>query len=178
MRRYIFMTSVVLFGVLFSAAVGAELYKWTDKEGVVHFADDILLVPSEYRDKVKVYESAPKGDQPSETPDRYPPKYEQPIQKKELYGGQDLRWWKKRFADKRREIIEVERTIGERRSYIKVFESGRRFGQTYSEEDVARYVRYKKELENLRGRHERLKEDLRELQRKATLYGVPNGIRE
>ena len=39
--------------VLPSIFHAAEIYKWVDKDGTPHFADDLSKVPPEYRDQVK-----------------------------------------------------------------------------------------------------------------------------
>jgi hypothetical protein len=45
----------------------AEIYKWVDRDGQVHFTDDYAVVPPEYRDGVQSRPSSP----PAETP--FPP---------------------------------------------------------------------------------------------------------
>jgi hypothetical protein len=50
---------LVRYGILFlllvsaSSAYAADVYRWVDKNGSMHFTDDINKVPSEYRDQVK-----------------------------------------------------------------------------------------------------------------------------
>ncbi len=64
--------NIVLFvlGLLFSSAtlVSADLYQWTDKDGVVHVVDESSEVPRAYRDKVKVFESQKSRTSPSSLP--------------------------------------------------------------------------------------------------------------
>jgi clan AA aspartic protease (TIGR02281 family) len=50
-----------------------EIYKWTDRDGKVHFTDNIWTVPSAYRDQVEEKASTPPGHQPAlETPHKLP----------------------------------------------------------------------------------------------------------
>jgi clan AA aspartic protease (TIGR02281 family) len=39
--------------LLLSAPVHAKIYKWTDRNGKVHFTDNIAAIPPEYRDQVE-----------------------------------------------------------------------------------------------------------------------------
>jgi hypothetical protein len=45
---------IIIVGLLLSSilAFGQELYRWVDKEGIVHFSDDLSLVPEIYRDQI------------------------------------------------------------------------------------------------------------------------------
>ena len=45
---------VLLMAMLTESSL-AEFYRYTTKEGQVHYVDDISLVPEEYRDQIKVY---------------------------------------------------------------------------------------------------------------------------
>ncbi|MGH8069169.1 MAG: DUF4124 domain-containing protein, partial [Candidatus Entotheonellia bacterium] len=42
----------------------AEIYKWLDRDGQVHFTDDYSVVPPEYRDGVQSRPSSPPTDRP------------------------------------------------------------------------------------------------------------------
>lgn len=53
MKRWILLCSSVLV-LWMAASASAELYSWTDKDGSVHYADQIDAVPPEYRDQVEV----------------------------------------------------------------------------------------------------------------------------
>jgi len=60
----------VLLIILCPFLISAGLYKWTDKDGQVHFSDDPTLIPFEYRGSVEKMDSeAPKVEAPKkETP--------------------------------------------------------------------------------------------------------------
>src|SRR4030042_1429830 len=51
---------VILFFLFISEISFAEIFKWVDEKGVVHFTDDILQVPEKYRSKTKKME-LPEG---------------------------------------------------------------------------------------------------------------------
>jgi hypothetical protein len=64
--------NIVMFvlGLLFSSAtiVSANLYQWTDEDGVIHVVDESSEVPRAYRGKVKVFESQKSRTPPSSLP--------------------------------------------------------------------------------------------------------------
>src|SRR5262245_26875891 len=51
MRRTALLLVAVLFLLARPAAVGAQIYRWVDENGVPHFADGIDSVPGPYRSK-------------------------------------------------------------------------------------------------------------------------------
>jgi micrococcal nuclease len=48
----------------FAGEGAAEIYKWLDRDGQVHFTDDYSVVPPEYRDGVQSRPSSPPTDLP------------------------------------------------------------------------------------------------------------------
>lgn len=59
---------LLLMGMLFfSFAARAAVYKYVDKNGTIHFVDDLGKVPSEYRNQVTVSEEKPEGTTPEGT---------------------------------------------------------------------------------------------------------------
>ena len=61
-----FLISILLLAAIlfFPFAVGAEIYKYVDKNGTIHFVDDLGKVPPEYRDQVPVPEEKPEAATP------------------------------------------------------------------------------------------------------------------
>ncbi len=49
MKRVTFFCVALLVAMLYPLGSNAEIYRWVDEEGVVHFADDINAVPLKYR---------------------------------------------------------------------------------------------------------------------------------
>ncbi len=60
----------VICGLVFAAVTvaSADLYQWTDQDGVIHVVDESSQIPHAYREKVKVFES-----QKSRTPPNFLP---------------------------------------------------------------------------------------------------------
>ena len=50
--------------ILFSQPVSAEIYKWTDDKGTVHFTEDPAAIPEKYRDAVESAPSDKSSDEP------------------------------------------------------------------------------------------------------------------
>jgi hypothetical protein len=45
---------VVIILVMLGGPVNAEIYKWTDEKGTIHFTEDPAMIPEKYRDQVKI----------------------------------------------------------------------------------------------------------------------------
>jgi len=45
---------IMLLAVSFSHS--AEIYRWTDEKGTVHFTDDVSKIPEQYRDQIRTLE--------------------------------------------------------------------------------------------------------------------------
>ena len=164
---------ITLFSGL--SPVLAEIYHWTDEDGVLHITDDLGKVPEEQRGKVNVFETKPDREgPPEEGPVVEPPPA---VEVEELYDGMPLSWWKKQFKERRESIAGVEGAYTKKKQFVEVFEAGRRFGQVYEERDIETYERYKKEIPEDEEGLEGLAEVLEELQRKARSAGVPKKVR-
>jgi len=66
--------SLLLFLVLiFSASYGnAEMYKWADERGNLHFTDDLSKIPEQYRPETEIRKT-PKEGAPYEAKEKQPP---------------------------------------------------------------------------------------------------------
>jgi len=105
MKRF-FMTIIALF-VFVSISYGVAVYKWVDKDGVVHFTDDYSNIPAQYRNQVRTEETG--ESQKVETPTAPPPaastrKSEET--KVDRYGqGEDS--WRSRVSPWRKQLQEA-----------------------------------------------------------------------
>ena len=172
----ILIIAFVLILLPFSAS--AEIYKWTDDEGVIHVTDDPTKVPDKYWEQEKV-----KKEEVKSAPETKPAQPVQPppgpeTEKRELYGDYPLDWWVYKFRELKKNIADNEERFERGKSFIDVFEGGRRFGKIFTTEEISQYESYKAELPALEEKLKNLKDELEELQRKATIYGVPRNIRE
>lgn len=164
---------IILF--LTTSAAYAQFYEWKDKDGVTHITDDLGKVPENLRPDVKIHKTTPAVEDLTPPAAPVAPAGEAA---QELYGDHTLEWWLNTFRKIREEKRSVESSIAAKEQYISIFEGGRRFGQTYSREDVERYENFKKEIPADRERVKEFQDELDELTRKATIAGVPKDIRE
>jgi hypothetical protein len=160
--------------LLFSAPSSADLYRWTDSDGVLHITDDLGKVPERRRHGVKTFKSTAAEEAPALAPPRIVRKERKGA---ELYGDHPAEWWLNTFRKKRSEIQSLEAGIVSKEQFISVFEGGRRFGQIYGKEEVERYELFKVEVATDFTRLEELKGLLAELERKARIYSVPEEVR-
>ncbi len=171
--RLLFVTIALL---LAATPAFADLFQWTDQQGVVHITDSLEKVPQAYRARVRVIKEGAKEQGPSLEATTPPPLTADPGA--QLYGDQTLEWWRQSFHRKRSEIDQLQTSINTKTDFMSLFESGRRVGQIYTPDQVARYNLYRGEMpEDLR-KLSALREEYEELQRKATVAGVPREVRE
>jgi micrococcal nuclease len=67
-RRIVGLALLSLLLVGFASGVAAELYRWADDSGQVHFTDNYGLVPPEFRDRVQSRPSSPPSEPPALAP--------------------------------------------------------------------------------------------------------------
>ena len=65
MRTVIYLFSLILYP-WYVATATADLYQWTDVNGVLHIVDEAVEVPDEYNEELIVY-SAPETEDPTES---------------------------------------------------------------------------------------------------------------
>jgi len=76
--------SPLIFLILFLNPAGAELYKYTDQKGIVHFTDRYESIPKEYRHQIKTIKEEPRPQPPAATPETKEIKKEGEAAKEEL----------------------------------------------------------------------------------------------
>ncbi len=105
MRRILVVILFFLFTLFISGNCFAEVYKWVDEGGVVHFTDDISQVPEKYRPKIESIGS------PEEREETKVEGEEGPKKKEETYTDQSGRgedYWKGRVAEWRQKLREQQ----------------------------------------------------------------------
>ena len=100
------------------------------------------------------------------------------MEKRELYGDYPIDWWIYKFREIRKNIADNETTLEREKNFVTVFEGGRGYGKIFTAEEISQYDRYKADIPVIEEKLQKLKDELEELQRKATIYGVPRNIRE
>lgn len=99
MQKSVVLSAVFLVVLLFSASVQAEIYRYTDDRGELHYVDDLSLVPEKYRKQLKdakplpdINVAPPVAAPPVATrPANTPPKpAEEPQKKKEQSASMEV----------------------------------------------------------------------------------------
>lgn len=179
----VFLCALCAFAVFTFSAYAAEIYRWTDDDGVIHVTDDRSQIPAKYweEERVKKEEIKPSTNEtqpvkpaatskPTETPE------EGDI--REMFGDYPLEWWIYKFRDIRKNIAESQERVDREKNFVTVFEGGRRYGKIYTKEEIAQYESYKADIPVIEEKLKSLNEELEELQRKARIYGVPKKVTE
>jgi hypothetical protein len=95
----------VLFFLFFTEFSFAEVYKWVDEKGVVHFTDDIIQIPEKYR---------PQIERLGTSEDRVGTKIEGeslPKKKEETYQDRAVRgeeYWKGRVGEWNKKLTDAQ----------------------------------------------------------------------
>ncbi len=100
MKPVLVVTLVVLF---ISGTSFAEVYKWVDEKGAVHFTDDITQVPEKYRTKT-VNIASPEEKEETETEGEVTPQKKEETYKDQL--GREEGYWKARVEEWRQKLGE------------------------------------------------------------------------
>ena len=98
----------ILVVLLFAFPLQAgTLYKWVDKQGGVHFTDDLTTVPPSYRNQVEAEESKDVQEEMTPSPPQAvnPGTQEEDI-KTDIY-GHDEAWWRERVRPWKQQLKEA-----------------------------------------------------------------------
>ncbi|MBI4745838.1 MAG: DUF4124 domain-containing protein [Deltaproteobacteria bacterium] len=176
-----FIVVVFFFLINLFLSNAAEIYRWTDDEGVVHITDDRSNIPDKYwvEERVKKEEITPSSNETE-------PVVPEPAQTYkeggtgEVFGDYPLAWWIDTFRDLRKDIADSQESLDREKNFVTVFdEGGRRYPRKiYTKEEIAQYERSKADIPVMEDDLKNLNKELEELQRKARIYGVPKKVTE
>jgi len=115
MKRFFF---ILLFILFLTEISNAQVYKWLDEKGVLHFTDDMMQVPERYRSQIE------KMGLPEEKAEKK--KEEEPKKKEESYRdrlGRGEAYWKAQVEEWNKKMAEVQaRLNGLRTKYNELTE--------------------------------------------------------
>lgn len=176
MRKFILISGFLL--ALLPAFALADIYRWTDTEGVLHITDDLDKIPHEYRNKIittetEAAENGVKVD--ASKRDRAGDKPKDP--ETEFYGDHPLNWWRLTFNRLHSEIDAASKELEQKEQFIDMFTRGRRLGQRNKPEDIETFKKYKVEMPLVKKRLKELEGKLEDLKRSARKNGVPKDAR-
>lgn len=98
---------IILFFLFISELSFAEIFKWVDEKGVIHYTDDALQVPKKYRPKAKKIE-LPEVEETKDEKESTP-KGNEEIYKDRLGRGED--YWKGRVEEWRKKINDYQERL-------------------------------------------------------------------
>lgn len=159
------------------ALVKAEIYRWVDGRGTVHYTDNPGSIPPKYRPKATILDQGSAGGQPEikevvEEPkekEKQPPAGREGTEKKQkVYGDKDEDAWRREFTRARSELQHTQDLLEERRKRLGDVDKLSRSQYLALQYDV---TNLEKRLETLRGR-------LSELEQAANKAGVPPELRK
>lgn len=104
MKRFLVILISVLF-MLIAEISFAQVYKWVDEKGAVHFTDDITQVPEKYRSKTE-NTGLPEEKEETKREGEVTPKKAEETYKDQLGRGED--YWKGRVEEWRRKLAEQQ----------------------------------------------------------------------
>ena len=96
---------IILFILFISGICFAEVYRWVDEKGAVHFTDDITQVPERYRSKTEEIGSSEEKEEAKPEGEATPGKKEETY-KDQLGRGED--YWKGRVVEWKQKLREQE----------------------------------------------------------------------
>ena len=174
--RYAFLAIALSF-VLVTVS-HAVMYRWVDKDGVLHVTDDEFKVPAEYRKNMTVIEEAEPKPPLVQAPAEIVPPLRNKADEEYIYGDHTLQWWRSEIKRRKDDMAKSEKDYGARKQFIEVFEKGRNMGQIYEQSEVDIYNKYKKEIPEIKKLIKKLAEELEDIKDKARRAGVPKKDRE
>ena len=120
-KRNIIIIIITMIGFLlyFMVAFGQEVYRWVDEKGIVHFTDDLTLVPEQYRGQIQQkvpskefppsQPTSPRPVEPPRTmePGRATPEGPEAGQKDMLGRGEE--WWRAKAKEWNEKLVSARR---------------------------------------------------------------------
>jgi hypothetical protein len=92
---------IIFFILFFSETSFAEVYKWVDEKGVIHFTDDILQIPEKYRPKTEKM-MLPEGKEETKIEGDSTPKKKEEAYRDRLGRGED--YWRGRIEEWKKKL--------------------------------------------------------------------------
>lgn len=179
MKNHTVKLLLLLFLLLPSLPVYAEIYRWVDNRGTVHYTDNLGNVPAKYRYKATLVDEGAGGQPEIKEVIEEPKEKQAPAakegaakettqSKKKVYGDKDEDAWRREFTRARSELQRTQELLDERR---------KRMGET-DKLSRSQYLALQYDVTNLEKRLETLRGKLSELEAAANKAGVPPDARK
>jgi hypothetical protein len=174
----LFFAILTLFLVFLVTPVYAELYKFTDSTGKVHFVDDVHKIPQKFRKGAEVVETKPLNLSDVETTkEAFDYVHKTGSGESEIFGDKSLVWWEKQIKALRTKEANAKDAYEAMKDYVSVYEGGRRHARIFNDEEIKKYKEFKEKLPASEKRLETTANELSNLLKKARKAGVPKKVR-
>ena len=151
MKR-IFFILLILFSAEFSSA---EVYKWVDEKGGVHFTDDFIQIPEKYRTKVQSFgTSEERIETKIESESLSNKKVEKTRPREDTYRdqlGKGEEYWKGRVEEWNKKLKESQQKVNDLR--VKYNELTERFNASKSSAERINLRKERDQIKNEMDRH-------------------------
>lgn len=171
------LVAVTLTTLIVSAHwVHADIYQWTDSEGVVHFTDDPDAIPKSYRHKAARRETDHKVKVPPPSAPTLKPAPPSSAPGEIRYGGWPEDWWRQQFAGLKGQVQSLQASIDKKQSELAELKH-KRVIYMRARDRVA--INNKQaEIEADQARLQETQQRLATLEHDANVAGVPSGWRQ
>ncbi len=157
MKRILFIL-LLLFSTEFSFA---EVYKWVDEKGVVHFTDDFIQIPEKYRPQVeKLGISEERVETKIESESLSKKEVEKTQPREDIYRdriGKGEEYWKTRIEEWRKKLRDSQERVDRLR--VKYNELTEKFNESKSS---AERINLRKERDQIKNEMDRYKTQIEE----------------
>lgn len=165
------LSLILLMGMMATAGTAsADIYKWTDDAGGVHFTDNLDKVPVKHKKNVQKMEVTPVIEKTERQPAQ-PAVAPGSTGAASLYGGHDESWWRSRFAALRNEIKVIQDALPDKREQFTI--RHRKYVIYSKPRDRVASNEINAEIKKDEARIEELQKQLADLDSEASKAGVP-----
>ncbi len=167
-------TLILIFLFLFTATLSyAQVYKWVDEKGIVHFTDDITQIPEKYRRAIEHRDATEEKSETKKEEGQATPKKQTDSYKDRLGRGEE--YWKGRVEESRKRLQSLQERVESLR--LKYNELTEKFNTSKSSAERAMIrndrEQIKNQMDELRAQIAETKEMLeRKIPEEASLYGA------
>ena len=119
--RWIILISILISIVLFSMSASAEYYRYVDKDGNVHYTDDLTSIPENQRTDINEYTGFQDGSSDQETDEQKEETPQPLLEKEQVKNKPDTDKFseiKKQLDQKKEKLDEEYKALMEEREYI------------------------------------------------------------
>lgn len=158
---------MILVGLIFYSgmSLSQEIYRWVDEKGIIHFADDITLVPEKYRDQVQKRKPpeipSPTPAKPSEGPATTETTQPKPERKDLIGRGEE--WWRAKMKEWNDKLSNAQKNYDLAYAALKTKEKELK-DSIFKPDRIERKIKSEiKELEGKLKAHEREREEAKNM---------------